>query len=287
MREKSKVLGAHGRDVLNENGKLLLGFAEDNKLAFLNTFFCTLKSGVSYTFQSANRRQGKTRLDYILTKQANHRLIRCVNVRRPPIEAPELGHNLVCAKVRIPRRSAPNRRKRDNTKETSKTAGLRRLMADPNLRRQGANAMVAALPPIPGGTCISDIAPGMADVMLSTAAELAPRSKRMHGTQGKWANPGAEALYERSMVMERGGEEAPTRRNPQQQPSRGREDGWEKSSEGLQGCRAEQTRVREGDQAGFYKHLKTMDLEGKRDHSSAYIKYEDGILLRDVDLIRE
>ena len=28
----NKVLGAYGRDVLNENGKLLLGFAADNKL---------------------------------------------------------------------------------------------------------------------------------------------------------------------------------------------------------------------------------------------------------------
>ena len=54
----SKVLGGYGRDVLNENGKLLLGFAEDNKLALLNTFFCTPKSGVFYTFQSANRSKG-------------------------------------------------------------------------------------------------------------------------------------------------------------------------------------------------------------------------------------
>ena len=37
----NKVLGAYGRDKLNENGKLLLGFTEDNKLALLNTFFCT------------------------------------------------------------------------------------------------------------------------------------------------------------------------------------------------------------------------------------------------------
>ena len=36
-----KVLGAYGRDMLNENGKLLQGFAEDNKIALLNTFFCT------------------------------------------------------------------------------------------------------------------------------------------------------------------------------------------------------------------------------------------------------
>ena len=64
----SKVLGTYGRDMLNENGKLELSFAEDNKLALLNTFFCTPKSDVSYTFQSANRSQGQARLDYILTK---------------------------------------------------------------------------------------------------------------------------------------------------------------------------------------------------------------------------
>ena len=52
-------MGAYGRDALNENGKLLLRFAEDNKFALLNTFFCTPKSGVSYKFQSANRGKGK------------------------------------------------------------------------------------------------------------------------------------------------------------------------------------------------------------------------------------
>ena len=130
----SKVLGAYGRDKLNENGKLLRDFAEDNKLAPLNTFFCTPKSGVSYTLQSHDRSKGQAHLDYILTKQADRRLIRCVNVRRPPLEAPETDHNLVYAKVRIPHRSAPNRRKRDSTKETPKLADLRRLMTDPNLR---------------------------------------------------------------------------------------------------------------------------------------------------------
>ena len=48
-----------------------------------------------------------------------------------------------------------------------------------------------------------------------------------------------------------------------------------------------ETRTREGDQAGFHKHLKTMNLEGKRDCSSAYVKDENGVLLRDVELIRE
>ena len=43
-----------------------------------------------------------------------------------------------------------------------------------------------------------------------------------------------------------------------------------------------ETRNREGDQVGFYKHLRTTNLEGKRDRSSAYVKDENGVLLRDV-----
>ena len=48
-----------------------------------------------------------------------------------------------------------------------------------------------------------------------------------------------------------------------------------------------ETRTREGDQAGFYKHLKTVNLEGKRDRSSAYVKDENGVLLKDVEFVRE
>ena len=125
---------------------------------------------MSHAFQGANRSEGQARLDYILANQVGHRLIRCVNVRRPPLEAPESDHNLVYEKVRIPRRSAPNRTKRDSTKESSKTTDLRQLMADPNLRCQVANAVVAVLLPIPDGICISDIVTDMVDVMLSTAA---------------------------------------------------------------------------------------------------------------------
>ena len=42
-------------------------------------------------------------------------------------------------------------------------------------------------------TCISDIATDMADVMLSTAAELVLRSKRPRGAQGWCAGPDVEA----------------------------------------------------------------------------------------------
>ena len=39
----SKVLGTYGRDLLNVNNKISLRFAQNNKLDYLNTLFCTLK----------------------------------------------------------------------------------------------------------------------------------------------------------------------------------------------------------------------------------------------------
>ena len=97
------------------------------------------------------------------------------------------------AKVHTPRRSGLNRRMRDSTKGTPKLADFWQLMTDPNLRCQVANAMVNALPPLPDGTCIGDIATDMADDMLSTAAELLPHFKRPRGAQGWCTGPGVEA----------------------------------------------------------------------------------------------
>ena len=200
------------------------------------------------------------------------------------------------AKARTPRRSTPNRRKRDSTKETPKTADLRRLMADPNLRCQVANEMVATLPPIPDGTCSRDIATDMADVMLSTAAELVPRSKRPRGAQGWCPGPGVEA--EMNAVWQQKEE---TRRHLRSEPHHsnlqkavkmtGKNLGKVRKAAVLNFfwdfVRKLETRTREGDQVGFYKHLKTTNLEGKRGRSSAYAKEEIGVLLRDVKVIRE
>ena len=46
---------------------------------------------------------------------------------------------------------------------------------------------------IPDGTCISDIATDMADVMLSIEPEMVPRSKRPRKAQGWCAESGVEA----------------------------------------------------------------------------------------------
>ena len=200
------------------------------------------------------------------------------------------------AKVRIPRRSAPNRRKRDSTKETPKLADLRRLMTDPNLRCQVANAMVDALPSIPDDTCITDIATDMADVIPSTVAELVPRSKRPRGAQGWCAGPGVEAEMNAACQQR---EEA--RRYLRAEPHNSNlRKAVKMAGKNLRKVRKAavlsflwdfvrrlETRTREGDQADFYTHLKTMNLKGKRDRSSAYVKGENGVLLRDVELTRE
>ena len=156
--------------------------------------------------------------------------------------------------------------------------------------------MVDALPPIPDGTCISNIATDMADTMLSTAAELIPRSKRPRGAQGWCAGPGVEAEMNAAWQQR---EDA--RRHLRAEPYNSNLQKVVKMAEKQlrkvrkavvlsflwDFVRKLETRTREGDQAGFYKHLKTRNPEGKQDRSSAYAKDENGILLRDVELIRE
>ena len=66
-------------------------------------------------------------------------------------------------------------------------------MADPNFRFHVANAIIVAPPPTPDSIYINNIATDMADVMLSTAANLAPFSKRPRGAQGWCAELGVEA----------------------------------------------------------------------------------------------
>ena len=65
----SEVMGACGRDELNDNGERLLIHATDNKLALLNTYYATPARGVLYTFKSPNRGKVQYRLDYIPTRQ--------------------------------------------------------------------------------------------------------------------------------------------------------------------------------------------------------------------------
>ena len=52
----NKVLGAYGRDTLNENGKLLLLFANNHDIALVNTFFRTPKGGVLHPLSGRGKK---------------------------------------------------------------------------------------------------------------------------------------------------------------------------------------------------------------------------------------
>ena len=157
--------------------------------------------------------------------------------------------------------------------------------------------MVDALPLVLDGICIGDIATDMADVILSTAAALVPRSKRPRGAQGWCAEPGVEAEMNAAWQQRK-----ETRRHLRAEPHTsnlrkvvkiaGKKTRKVRKAAVLSFFwdffRKLETRTREGDPTGFYKHVKTMNMKGKRDRSSAYVKDdENGALLSDVELIRE
>ena len=84
--QDEEILGTYGCDELNDNGKLLLSFATDNKLAIVNTFFSTRKDGVSHTYNgvTGSRTSDFKRIDYVLTRQVHRGRVRNVVVHPQP-----------------------------------------------------------------------------------------------------------------------------------------------------------------------------------------------------------
>ena len=58
--KNSKILDAYGRDTLNDNGELLLSFANNHDLALVNTFFSTPNGGVSHAFNGRGKKRAST-----------------------------------------------------------------------------------------------------------------------------------------------------------------------------------------------------------------------------------
>ena len=115
------ILGTYGHDELNDNGKLLLSFATDNKLAITSTFFSTRKGGVSHTYNgvTGSRTRDFKRIDYVLTRQAHRGRVRNVVVHPQavlPAKA-DSNHNMVIATVNLGDRIAHNRTVRAKSKQ--------------------------------------------------------------------------------------------------------------------------------------------------------------------------
>ena len=91
------ILGAYGRDTLNDNGEPLLSIANNNDLALVKTFFSTPKSGVSHTFKG----RGNKRIDYILTRQRDCKRVWNVTVHPQSLFLPFLDHNIAPTPVKL------------------------------------------------------------------------------------------------------------------------------------------------------------------------------------------
>ena len=130
----SKILGAYGRDTLNDNGELLLSVANNHDLALVNTFFSTPNGGVSHTFNG----RGKKRIDYILTRKRDRKLVRNITVHPQLSFLPISDHNIVSAPVKLLGHFVQNRRLRAPAKPP---VDRRRVVTDPQLRQEMATAV--------------------------------------------------------------------------------------------------------------------------------------------------
>ena len=293
----SKVLGAYGCDELNDNGKRLLTHATENKLALLTTYYATPARGISYIFQSPNQGKAQYRLDYILTLQVDRLLVRNVTVRTPPRKNAESDHNLVIASIRLLGRIAPNRPK--IVVKSRRAIDLQRLMANPHLRMNLTNAIAANLAsPTPGTNAgsVDDMTSLLTETILSNTADKAPPIGRKQVPRGWCATEETRAELN-ARWQDRENARKRVRFSPN---DRGLWQALKATIKQLKRTRAEavqrffedyvsqlEGRIREGEQLGFYEHLKGMDVEGKRTFNSQYINYEEGRLLRDNALIRE
>ena len=168
----NKILGAYGRDTLNDNGELLLSFASNQDLAILNTFFSTLKGGVSHNFNG----RGKKRIDYILTRQRDRKLVRNVTMHPQPSFFPISDHNIVSAPVKLLGHFSRNRRLRVSAKPP---VDRRRLVTDPRLRQEVTTVVgrhLRANPPGDGN--VDDVEATFAAAIMQTAELVIPPQER-------------------------------------------------------------------------------------------------------------
>ena len=167
-----KIFRDYGRDTLNDNEELLPSFANHHNLATVNTFFSTPKSGTSHTFNG----RGETRIDYILTRQRDRKLVRNVTVHPQPSFLPISDHNVVSAPVKLLSHFDRNRRLRVSAKPP---VDRRRLVTDLQLRQKVATAVRRHLrAKSPGDSNVDDVEAAFAAAIMRTAEVAIPPQER-------------------------------------------------------------------------------------------------------------
>ena len=107
-------MGEHGRNELNDNGRLLPTFATDNRLAVLNTFD-TRMGRIWHAYNGPSGSERKC-LDYILTRQSHRGRVFYMEVVPQPVHQGGLRPQQVVATVDLGGRLTHSRPVRTNPK---------------------------------------------------------------------------------------------------------------------------------------------------------------------------
>ena len=172
----NKNVGAYGRDTLNDNGELLLSFANNHDIALVNMFFSTPNGGVSHT----SNERGKTRIGYILRRQRDRILVWNVTVHPQPSFVLISDRNIVSAPVKFIGHFAQTRRLRASAKPP---ADRKRLVTDPQVRQEVVTAVERHLRENPpGDSSVDDVEAAFAAAIMRTAElVIAPQERRRPG----------------------------------------------------------------------------------------------------------
>ena len=285
-----KILGAYGHDTLNDNGQLRLSFANNHDLAVVNTFFSTPKGGVSHTFNG----RGKKRIDYILTRQRDRKLIRNVTVHPRPSFLSISDHNIVSAPFKLLGHFARNRRLRVSAKPP---VDRRRLVTDPQLLQVVVSAVgrhLRANPP--GESNVDDVEIAFAAAIMRTARLVIPPQERRRPGQGWSGNAKTEAeLQTATDAMHAAWQRLKTdTRDAQLRRAVRKACNWLKRVRSAGVVRFFERHVVDlekqlcmGGQHGFFHNTKSVQLEETKKVESQCVHDEGGRLLRDRGRIRE
>ena len=278
------------QDTLNDNGELLLSFANIHDLALVNTLFSTHKGGVSHTFNG----RGKKRTDYTLTRQRDRKFARNVTVYPQPSFLPISDHNIVSAPVKLLGHFARNRRLRALAKPS---VGRRCLVTDPQLRQEVATAVGRHLrgnPP--GDSSVDNVEAAFAAAVMRTAELVIPPQERRRPGRG-WSGDArteaelqaaTDAMHTAWQRLETDTSDAQLRRAARKACN------WLKRVRSAAVVRFFERHVvelekqlRMGGQHRFFQYIKSVQLEETKKVESQCVRDEEGTLLRDKWRIRE
>ena len=286
----SKILGACGRDTLNDNGELLLSFANNHDLALVNTFFSTPKGGVSHTF---NGRRKKC-IDCILTRQRDRKLARNVTVHPQPPFLHISYHNIVSAPIKLIGHFARNCRLRAPAKPP---VDRRRLVTDPQLRHEVATAVgrhFRANPP--GDSSVDDVEAAFTAAIMRTAELVIPPQEQTRPGRDWNGDTRTEAeLQAATDTMHVAWKHLKMdTRDTQLRRAVRKACNWLKRLRSAAVVRFFERHVvefekqlRVGDQHGFLQNIKPVELEETKKVESQCVRDEEGRLLRDKERIHE